>query len=96
MAERKTAKVELLARDALNKVPRPYGEDVILDVFRVIEHDAALLGRYRELKAELRPHVVNAWVGRHTKELADMETITEVSTHDSRLIASYSKLSPKN
>ncbi len=96
MPERKTARVEVLARDVLNKVPRPYGEDVILDVFEIIQEDGALLACYQDLEAELTKYVVNAWVGRYTKELAEMETVREVDTDRSSLIVSYSKLRPKS
>lgn len=94
MPERKTAPVELLARDALNKVTRPYGEDVILNVFDVIVKDTALRARYDELEAELTTRVVNQWLGAYTRDLTGMVAIKQVDARPGHLMKSYTRLGP--
>ena len=49
---RKTEGVCVLVRDVLQKLPEPYGEDVIEDVFVEIEGDPEWHGRYDELVDE--------------------------------------------
>jgi hypothetical protein len=69
-----------------------YEEDVIEDVFLAIEQDSLLRQRYDELSAELRPQVVNNWIGQYTKQMVGMESIRQVNASRSKLIKSYTKL----
>lgn len=92
---RKTEGVYLLVRDVLQRVPKPYGEDVIQDVFVEIEGDPEWHGRYDELVDELTPLVVNSSVGRYTKNLTGFETLREVYTRRTSLSKNYSKLIPE-
>jgi hypothetical protein len=94
MGDRKTRNVELLARDALNLLARPYGEDVIEDVVLAIEASPTLRRRYLDLEAELTTPVVNPWIGRYTKELTGMDSGIQVDAHRATLIKSYTKLTP--
>jgi len=91
----KTAPVEFLAADALRTISRPYGEDVIEDVFLAIEADSTLHARYRALEGEYTKHVVNQMLGYYTKRLTEMDTIRDVDARRSRLIKNYSKLLPR-
>ena len=91
---RKTEGVFLLVRDVLQKVPKPYGEDVIEDVFVEIEGNPAWHGRYDELVEELTLPVVNSFVGWHTRDLTGFNTLREVDAQRSSLIKNYSKLIP--
>jgi hypothetical protein len=69
-----------------------YEEDVIEDLLLAIEQDALLRHRYDELSAELRPQVVNNWIGQYTKQMVGMESIRQVNARRSKLIKSYTKL----
>jgi hypothetical protein len=69
-----------------------YEEDVIEDLFLVIEQDSLLRQRYDELSAELRPQVVNNWIGQYTKQMVGMESVRQVKAGRSKLIKSYTKL----
>jgi hypothetical protein len=69
-----------------------YEEDVIEDVFLAIEQVSLLRQRYDELSAELRPQVVNNWIGQYTKQMVGMESIRQVNASRSKLIKSYTKL----
>ena len=76
----------------LQTLPKPYGEDIIEDVFVAIEHNPNWLKRYHELKAELPKDVPNNWIGYHTKLQIGYDTIREVDTTRTKLAKSYSKL----
>jgi hypothetical protein len=69
-----------------------YEEDVIEDLLLAIEQDSPLRQRYDELSAELRPQVVNNWIGQYTKQMVGMESIRQVNARRSKLIKSYTKL----
>jgi hypothetical protein len=69
-----------------------YEEDVIEDLLLAIEQDSLLRQRYDELSAELRPQVVNNWIGQYTKQMVGMESIRQVNARRSKLIKSYTKL----
>jgi len=89
----KTDGVAELVRVILQTLPKPYGEDIIEDVFVAIEHNPNWLKRYNELGTELSEvWVVNNWVGQHTRAQTGYETIKEVSTTRTKLAKSYSKL----
>jgi hypothetical protein len=92
---RKTEGVCLLVRDVLQKLPKPYGEDVIEDVFVEIEGDREWHGRYDELVDGLTRPVVNSFVGWHTRDLTGFDTLRVVEARRSSLIKYYSKLIPK-
>ncbi|HRJ43999.1 MAG: hypothetical protein KJZ86_26685 [Caldilineaceae bacterium] len=89
---KRTEGVYQLVQAAMRYIAQPCGEDVILEVCLIIEHNAVLRQRYDELGEELRPWVVNNWIGQYTKQLAGMETIRQVDTKKSGLITSYTKL----
>ena len=84
-----------LARDVLQSVPKPYGEDIIEDVCLAIEQNAAWLARYEALCGAQRKQVVNNWIGQYVKKIVGMDTIHQVDAARSRIIGSYSKLKPK-
>jgi hypothetical protein len=90
----KTEGVRRLVENALERIEAPYGEDVIFEVCKVIEGDRALLRRYHDLGRELKKlHTVNQMIGRYTKQLTGMQTITEVDVDEpGHIIVAYSKL----
>lgn len=92
--QRKTEGIYVLVEDALRNVTKPYGEDVIEDVFREIDGDPNLHRRYDELVKDLKVGVVNNWTARHTKHLTRMHSSYRVEAHRTRLIKSYTKLLP--
>lgn len=89
---RKTQGVYDLAADILQTLSSPYPEDIIEDVFLEIEANANWMQRYRELEAELRKKVVNAWMGQYVRDITTMKTIREVTAKRSSLIKDYTKL----
>ena len=93
--EKKTQDVEDLVSEVLRTMSRPYGEDVIEDVFLKIEKRSLWLTRYERLARELGKESVNQWIGQYTKQITNMDTASEVEAKRSKLITSYSKLQPK-
>jgi hypothetical protein len=67
---KKTQGIEKLVSEVLETIPRPYGEDVIEDVFLAIERQPTWQSRYDVLVLELDKDTVNQWVGRYTKNLS--------------------------
>lgn len=88
----KTDDVLDLVREVLRTIPRPYGEDIIEDVFVAIENNRAWHRRYDLESAELRNWVVNNWIGKYTKQLAAMENIRVVPAKRTKLTKYYTKL----
>ena len=89
----KTEGVKILVQDVLQTIPEPYGEDIILNVCLKIEGNRDWHRRYIELGADLRPWVVNNWIGKHTKDLTGLNSVRQVHLKDKHIITSYTKLS---
>jgi len=89
----RTKGVKILVQDVLAIMPKPYGEDIILDVCMAIEHNPTWRRRYDELCDELRDAVVNSLIGQLVKEETGLVSLREVSTKGkSHIIRSYTKL----
>ena len=89
----KTVEVRSLVQDVLQTLSKPYGEDIILKVCQEIERKPNFKKRYDDLGEQLRPWVVNNWIGKHTKDLTGMKSLRQVSAPDSvHIITSYTKL----
>jgi hypothetical protein len=88
----KTEGVKTLVRDALQTLPRPYGEDVIEDVCLAIEGNSESYRQYDQLCTELSKDVVNQWIGQYTRSITGLQTIREVKANRSKLIKDYTKL----
>lgn len=91
---KKTAGVQALVEDTLNLIDRPYGEDIIEEVFIKIQDSTDFLIRYNELLAELGRKVVNQQIGKYTKNITGYQTKKQVDTKRASLTTSYSKLNP--
>jgi hypothetical protein len=89
---KKTAGVRIFVQDILRKISKPYGEDIILNVFRKIEKDRDLKRCYTLLVHELGKYAVNTWVGKYTKELTGMKSLTSTPAPHGPIITSYTKL----
>ena len=90
----RTAAVKRLIELALASVPKPHTEDVIDDVFSAIERDPDWLKEYQALCGALGRTVVNTWGGFWVASFEGRATVKQVSSEKSKLIDSYSKLSP--
>jgi len=89
----RTKGVKILVHDVLAIMPKPYGEDIILDVCMAIEHNPEWRRRYDQLCDELRDAVVNPLIGQLVKEETGLVSLREVSTKGkSHIIKSYTKL----
>jgi hypothetical protein len=88
----KTERVKELVQDVLHTIPEPYGEDIILDVFKAINLDWKR--RYHQLEDELTEDVVKNWVGKYTKDLTGLNIIRRVTTPEEwrDIVGSYTKL----
>ena len=93
MPTNRTNGVKVLVKEALAIFPKPYGEDIILDVCMAIEHNPAWRERYDRLCDDLRDAVVNPLIGQLVKEETDLNSLYEVSTKGkSHILRKYSKL----
>ena len=89
----RTKGVKTLVRDVLAIMPKPYSEDIILDVCMAIEHNLEWRERYDQLCDDLRDAVVNPLIGQLVKEETGLISLREVSTKGkSHIIKSYTKL----
>lgn len=87
----KTEGVRILVQDVLQeKFSEPYSEHIIRDVCIAIENNTDWRRRYDELGEELRPWVVNNWIGKHTKDFVGMNSMRQVDLEDGHIITSYS------
>lgn len=91
---RKTQGIDTLVNDVLNTISKPYGEDVIEDVFLSIEQNHAWLERYYDLVNELGKHTVNQWIGKYTRNFTGWRRSSQVIAKRSNLTESYSRLHP--
>lgn len=92
MANR-TIGVNNLVKDVLKVLPKPYGEDVMLEVYMAIEYNPEWRRRYDDLCDALRDSVVNPLIGEIVKEETGLVTLREVSTKGkSHIVSRYAKL----
>jgi hypothetical protein len=76
-------------------MPKPYSEDIILDVCMAIEHNPEWRRRYDELCDDLRDSVVNPLISQYVKEETGLISLREVSTKGkSHILRTYTKLGP--
>ena len=95
MMMNRTKGVKILVHEVLSIFPKPYGEDIILDVRMAIEHNPEWRRRYDELCDALRDSVVNPLIGQRVKEETGLVSLHEVSTKGkSHILRSYTKLGP--
>ncbi|MFN8412640.1 MAG: hypothetical protein U0Z26_09655 [Anaerolineales bacterium] len=93
MANNRTIGVRNLVRDVLKMTPKPYGEDIMLDVYMAIEYNPDWRKRYDDLCDELRDSVVNPLIGEVVKEETGLSVLREVSTKgQSHIVGRYTKL----
>ncbi len=93
MPTNRTQGVKLLVHDVLAIMPKPYSEDIILDVCMAIEHNPEWRRRYDELCDDLRDAVVNPAIGQYIKEETGLSSLREVSTKGkSHILRKYTKL----
>jgi hypothetical protein len=90
--EMKTAGVKKLVNTALGTLPKPYGEDVIEEVFIAIENDEALKAEYDALSRELGKTTVNTWGGYWIANAVGKTGVQQTISKRSTLLQSYSKL----
>jgi uncharacterized protein (DUF433 family) len=88
-----TERVKTLVEEVLAKIPTPYSEDVIDEVFQAIEANPTWLTVYRGLCNDLDKVVVNQAVGSWTSKAVGRTGDHQVLSR-SKLTASYSKLYP--
>ena len=87
--------VKILIHDVLAIMPKPYNEDIILDVCMAIEHNPEWRRRYDELCDDLRDSVVNPLISQYVKEETGLISLREVSTKGkSHILRTYTKLGP--
>ena len=79
----RTKGVMMLVHDVLAIFPKPYGEDIILDVCMAIEHNPEWRRRYDELCDNLRDAVVNTAIGQCVKDETGLNSLGEVRTKKS-------------
>lgn len=93
MPTNRTQGVKSLVHDVLAIFPKPYDEDIILDVCMAIEHNPVWRRRYDELCDDLRDSVVNPLIGQLVKDETGMISLHEVSTKGkSHILRAYTKL----
>ena len=90
----KTQGVNILVKDALQPIQKPYGEDIIEDVVVAIERDPQLRSRYDHLCVGLCQWIVNNWIGQYVKQMTGGKSIRQVSATRATVIGSYTKLKP--
>lgn len=88
----RTAGVKQLVEKALGKLPQPYAEDVIDDVFLEIEHEPEFMVEYDGLCQQLGKTTVNAWGGYWIANTLGKTGVEQVLTKKGTLIQSYSRL----
>jgi len=93
MAMNRTKGVRILVKEVLAIFPKPYGEDIVLDVCMAIEHNPEWRRRYDGLCDELRDAVVNAEISQSVKDETGLSDLRQVSTKGkSHILKSYMKL----
>lgn len=87
-----TAPIRDLILDALDRLGRPFTEDVIDDAFWMIENTPELRARHNALCESHRQVVVNTWGGWWIGRVVERRGLREVKAQKSKLIGQYSKL----
>ena len=90
--EIKTEGVNQLVNAVLQKIPEPYNEDIIEDVFLLIENNPIWFMQYKQLCEELKKDVVNVWIAKYTKKNTGLNSGEIKTAKRSELIHSYTKL----
>ena len=95
--DKKTEGVEILVKDVLATIPEPYGQEIILEVFKEIQDNPELLGRYESLSIDVGngwdTDVINNWIGKYVKDETGMKTIQEnCPAWGCTLVTVYTKL----
>ena len=88
----RTAGVRKLVTTALENVPGPHSEDVIDDVFLLIENEPELMIEYEGLCKQLGKSTVNTWGGYWIANALGKAGLEQVPAKKSRLIRSHSRL----
>jgi hypothetical protein len=88
----KTSDVKALVQEVLARLPQPYSEHVIDEVFYAIESEPRWLREYESLCATLGKTVVNNWLGRWIGISLGKVGEQQVPSRKSSLIGSYSLL----
>lgn len=92
MANR-TIGVNNLVRDVLKITPKPYTEDIMLDVYMAIEYNPEWRARYDDLCDTFRDSIVNPLIGEIVKEETGLSGMRVVSTKGkSHIVRTYEKL----
>jgi hypothetical protein len=92
----RTAGVKHLVGLALSRLRPPHSEDVIDEVFELIEKNPEWRRTYDGLCTELGQTVVNNWGGFYISAATGGQSLRQVPAQRSTLIQSYSKLSPSH
>ena len=90
--EMKTEGVKRIVEEVLNTTTEPYTEDIIEDVFLIIEKSPNLLLKYKQLCENLGKNVVNVWIAKYTKRYTGLNSGEIKIAKRSELIHSYTKL----
>ena len=88
----KTEGVKILVQDVLRTISKPYGEDIILNIFQKINKDRDLRRRSNLLRDELGNDVVHNWIGKYTKDLTGLNSLRKSLAPKGFYITSYTKL----
>jgi hypothetical protein len=86
--------VEWMVGAALKKLPKPYGPDVIQDVFVAIEQHPNLMHNYQQLCVNHNRATVNQRVGHFTRVLSGYKDGTSQPTTRTTLAKTYTVLIP--
>jgi hypothetical protein len=89
----KTEGVKILVQDVLRTISKPYGEDIILNVFQEIKTNRDLQRRCDLLRDEIGNDVVHNWIGKYTKDLTGLNSLRKSLAPAGSFIKSYTKLS---
>lgn len=88
----KTAGVKKLVNSVLSDLPKPYGDDIIEDVFVAIETSPELMLEYDALCRDLGKTTVNTWGGYWIASAIGKTGVTQTPSKRCKLIQSYSRL----
>ncbi len=88
----KTEGVKILVQDVLRTISKPYGEDIILKIFRKIDEVPNLRRRCNLLRDELGNDVVHNWIGKYTKDQTGLNSLRKSLAPKGSYIKSYTKL----
>lgn len=86
--------VESMVERALKKLEKPYGPDVIEDVFVAIKQSPNLIHNYQQLCVNHDQTTVNRAVGKLTRALTGYDTGRKASATRTSLTQTYTVLVP--